>query len=181
MVLLSVVLAGCEFGFESSITPIAWPTLVPQPFGQTTLGPRPSPLPLAPTPVPPPPMFEGIDSLDCAEPMSGDNHYGYCRIPGTQEFYAWGECTSECPASPYPGIQIMTVFDADSAIFREVIDGRDTSIGSAAKVSLGEGSSGVSASVWVCPASSVPVGQAALGTLGRAAILFSDCWRWMHC
>lgn len=128
MVLLSVVLAGCEFGFESSITPIAWPTLVPQPFGQTTLGPRPSPLPLAPTPVPPPPMFEGIDSLDCAEPMSGDNHYGYCRIPGTQEFYAWGECTSECPASPYPGIQIMTVFDADSAIFREVIDGRDTSI-----------------------------------------------------
>lgn len=123
---LLLVLAGCQF--ESSVAPIAWGTVPPQPFQQQPLVPQLSPIPLAPTPSPPPPAFEGIESLDCAEPMSGDNHYGYCRIPGTQEFYVWGECTSECPDGPYPGIQIMTVSQADNAIFREVIDGRDVSI-----------------------------------------------------
>ena len=124
--ILLLALAGCQF--KSSITPIGWATVPPQPFQQATLGPQMSPIPLAPTPSPPPPVFEGIDSLDCAQPKKGDNHYGYCRIPGTQEFYAWGECVAECPEGPYPGIQIITVSEADSTLFRAVIDGRNTSL-----------------------------------------------------
>jgi len=120
------LLAGCQF--ESSITPIVWSTVAPQRFQQATIDPQASPVPLAPTPVPPPPIFRGIDSLDCSEPMSGDNHYRYCRIPGTMEFHAWGECTAECPDGPYPGIQIVTVSEAESALYRDVIDGRDDSI-----------------------------------------------------
>lgn len=121
VVLLVLVLSGCEF--QSSITPIVWPTVGPQPFLQATLGPQPSPVPLAPTPVPPPPVFEGADSLDCAEPQSGDNHFGYCRIPGTNQFYAWGECAATCPEGNFPGIEIMTVTESETfRNFQAVVD-----------------------------------------------------------
>jgi len=155
-VVLFFALAGCQF--EPSITPIPWVTLPPQPFQQGTIGPQLSPIPLAPTPLPPPPVFEGIDSLDCAQPKKGDNHYGYCRIPETQEFHAWGECPSECPDGPYPGIQIITVTEAESALYRDVIDGRDTSMQERSKgfgrggvlggIGAGLGVPGVIAACW---------------------------------
>lgn len=131
-----LTLTGCQF--QPSITPVAWATIPPQPFQQQTIGVQLSPMPLAPTPSPPPPAFKGIDSLDCAQPQSGDNHYGYCRIPGTQEFYVWGECIAECPDGPYPGIQILTVSETDSTLYREVIDGRDASLAERTK-GLGRG------------------------------------------
>ena len=125
-IVLAAALAACKF--EPSIITIAWPMVPPQPFGQfaTNAVPGPSPVPLAPTPPPPPPVFEGMDSLDCTEPMEGDDHYGYCRIPETQQFYVWGECIDTCPDGPYPGIQIMTVEGSNTTlqIFREVVDKR---------------------------------------------------------
>lgn len=178
--LLTLLLAGCEF--QSSITPIVWPTVGEQPFLLATLGPQPSPVPLAPTPFPPPPTFDGADSLDCAEPQSGDNHFGYCRIPGTREFYAWGECTVECPDGPYPGIQIMTVSEANSAVFREVLDGRDTSIEERRKgfsrggilggIGVGLGVPGVIGACWASGSWNFGTGCViVLGLLGVDALL----------
>jgi hypothetical protein len=122
--IMLLALAGCQF--ESSITPIAWITVPPQPFQQATLEPQVSPIPIAPTPIPPPPVFEGAESLDCAEAIGGDNHYGYCRIPGTNQFYVWGECAAACPAGDYPGIEIMTVAESETLRnFQDVVDIRD--------------------------------------------------------
>ena len=133
-----LALVGCEF--ESSIAPIAWLTAEPQAFGQVTFQstPAPSPVPPAPTPIPPPLVFEGEDSLDCGQPKSGDNHFGFCRIPGTKEFYVWGECDIGCADGPYPGIEIMTVSESDSALYRQVVDDRDEAI-SDRKEGFGQG------------------------------------------
>src|SRR3972149_8267567 len=123
-VVLFLALTGCQF--ESSITPIPWVTLPPQPFQRGTIGPQLSPIPLAPTPIPPPPVFEGAESLDCAEANGGDNPYGYCRVPGTNQFYVWGECGAACPDGRFPGIEIMTVTDSETLRnFQDVVDLRD--------------------------------------------------------
>ncbi len=120
-------LAGC--GFQDSLTPMVWSTVPPQPFQQATIGLVPSPVPLAPTPSPPPPVFEGAESLDCSEPIGGDNHFGYCRVPGTNKFYVWGECAGECPEGEYPGIGIVSVGDSETLRnFQEVIRIRDEQI-----------------------------------------------------
>ena len=88
-VTLVAVISACEF--EPAITPIVWENPIPPTFSviPSILTPQPEPIPIPPTPLP---LFDGTDSLDCAEPAGGDNHFGYCRIPGTQEFYVWGEC-----------------------------------------------------------------------------------------
>ena len=125
-IVVAAALVVCEF--EPSITPIVWPTVPPQPFSQFTPSavPRLSPVPHAPTPPPPPPVFEGMESLDCTEHMEGDDHFGYYRIPETQQFYVWGECIDTCLDGPYPGIQIMTVEGSNTTlqIFMAVVDKR---------------------------------------------------------
>jgi hypothetical protein len=126
-VLLAVSLAGCEIGFTPELTPMQWATVGPAAFGQgpTLPSPQVSPVPLAPTPVLPP-VFEGADSLDCAEAKGGDNHYGYCRVPGTDQFYVWGECAAACPEGRFPGIEIMVVTESTTfRNFQDVIDIRD--------------------------------------------------------
>jgi hypothetical protein len=126
-IFLALTLAGC--GFEPALTPVVWPTYpVSSDFGQVSSTPYPYPTPTSPFlyPVAPVP-FEGADSLDCGEPQAGDNHFGYCLVlGGSGEVYVWGECPSECPEGPYPGIEILRVPFEDSAIFRDVIDLRDT-------------------------------------------------------
>ena len=126
---LALTLAGC--GFEPALTPVVWPTYpVSSDFGGVGSTPYPYPTPTSPflysvARVP----FEGADSLDCGEPQAGDNHYGYCLVlGGSGEVYVWGECPSECPEGPYPGIEILRVPFADSAIFRDVIDRRDSAM-----------------------------------------------------
>lgn len=121
-----VALAGCRF--EPSLTPIVWPTYpVGGGFGEVRSTPLPYPSPTSPflnpgAPVP----FQGAGSLNCAEPQGGDNHFGYCLVlAGNGDVYTWGECAANCPDGPYPGIEILRVPSADSAIFRDVIDKRD--------------------------------------------------------
>jgi hypothetical protein len=87
LLLLLVLVAQARCQFESSITPIPWPTLGSQPFQQATLGPQPSPIPLAPTPLPTPIPFLGAESLRCGDPKGGDNHFGFCAIPGSDQSY----------------------------------------------------------------------------------------------
>lgn len=65
--------------------------------------------------------------------MSGDYRFGYCRIPNTQGFYAWGECEYGCLDGPYPGIHIIMVSEADNTLFRDVVDRRDDSMEERAK------------------------------------------------
>ena len=124
---LAAVFAACEF--EPAITPIVWVAPGAQSFGEisSNLTPEPSPIPAPPTPQPP---FDGVDSLSCTEPAGGDNHYGYCRIPGTQEFYVWGECVDECTEGQYPGIELMNLEGSDDALslYRDVIDERDMNL-----------------------------------------------------
>jgi len=115
LLLVLVALAGCQF--ESSITPIPWPTLGSQPFQQATLGPQPSPVPLAPTPLPTAIPFLGADSLQCGDPTGGDDHFGFCAIPGSNQYYIWAECSSQCPDGPYPGVELRLV--ADSSALRD--------------------------------------------------------------
>ena len=75
-------------------------------------------------------MFEGVDSLDCIEPMGGDNQFGYCRIPGTEEFYVWGRCVDVCPESPYPGIELLRLASSSETLdlYSTVIEDRDTQL-----------------------------------------------------
>jgi len=124
--ILLIALAGC--GFEEDLSPINWPTYpVGAEIGEVGATPLPYPSPTSPflnpgAPVP----FQGIDSLNCAEPQGGDNRFGYCVIPGTQDVYVWGECEGECPNGPYPGVEILRVPFAESAVFMAVIEGRET-------------------------------------------------------
>ncbi len=121
---LCASLVSCEF--EAKITPIDWATPGGSTIEETLEGPaaEPSPIPIPPTPQP---AFDGVDSLDCAEPAAGDNHFGYCRIAGTQDFYVWGECVAECPGGEFEGIELLKIEGSDSALalFRDVIDERD--------------------------------------------------------
>ena len=68
---------------------------------------EPWPTPTSPFELQPPPSFIGMDSLNCTEPYGGDLSYGYCRIPGTLQFYVWGKCTTPCPDSLYPDVEIL--------------------------------------------------------------------------
>ena len=127
-VLLATSVAGCEIGFTPELTPIESQTSEASGLGQgpTLPSPQLSPVPIAPTPIPPPPVFEGAESLDCAEALGGDNHCGYCRVPGTNQFYFWGECGPACPDGRFPGIEIMTVTDSETLRnFQDVVDLRD--------------------------------------------------------
>jgi len=125
--LVLVALAGCQF--ESSITPIPWPTVGSQPFQQATLGPQPSPVPLAPTPLPTPIPFLGVESLLCGDPKGGDNHFGFCAILGSDQYYTWAECSADCPEGPYPGVELRLV--ADTSALRDymlIVGDRDQAI-----------------------------------------------------
>ena len=126
--LLIATLAGCEF--EPALTPIDWSTPLPESQQFAEIGSTPLPLPTPTSPFVTPELssipFRGEDDLDCAQPKAGDNRFGYCNIPGTQDFYVWGECASNCPESPYPGIEVMVVSEDDSTLFREVINKRET-------------------------------------------------------
>lgn len=126
--LLIVALASCEF--EPALTPIDWSTPPPdgQQFGEIDSTPVPEPTPTSPFATPDPNAFpfRGADDLNCAQPKAGDNHYGYCVIPGTRDFYVWGECSSDCSESPYPGIEVMIVSEDDSVLYREVVNKRET-------------------------------------------------------
>jgi hypothetical protein len=126
---LALTLAGC--GFEPALTPVVWPTYpVSSDFGQVGSTPYPYPTPTSPFLYPEAPVpFQGIESLSCAEPQAGDNHFGYCLVQaGNGDVYVWGECASDCPEEPYPGIEILRVAFEDSAIFRDVIDRRDAAL-----------------------------------------------------
>ena len=126
--LLIATLAGCEF--EPALTPIDWSTPLPEAAQFAEIGSTPIPLPTPTssfvTPEPSSIPFRGEDDLDCAQPKAGDNNFGYCNIPGTQDFYVWGECPSDCPDSPYPGIELIIVSKDDSELFREVINKLET-------------------------------------------------------
>ncbi|OGO20727.1 MAG: hypothetical protein A2Z14_01180 [Chloroflexi bacterium RBG_16_48_8] len=128
MALTLLALSGCAFDYDHSITPMVWYTPPPQnvpntPALQTPIF-TPFPTPTLPFSVtPPPPAFRGIDSLDCMEPMEGDNQYGYCRGPGSDKYYVWGRCEASCPDGPYPGIEIFTVEHSDTFFdYKSVID-----------------------------------------------------------
>lgn len=131
VLLLVLSLVGCSF--EPSVTPIVWPT-PPQAFQPgTVLGtPAPSPVPIAPTPSPPPPTpvpFQGSDDLDCEGPIGGDEHFGYCSVPDSDQYYVWGECSEPCPGSEYPGIELKVVDDSsDYRDFVEIISQRDVQL-----------------------------------------------------
>jgi hypothetical protein len=56
--------------------------------------------------------FLGADSLLCEEPAGGDNHFGFCAIPGSNQYYVWAECTATCPDGPYPGVELRVVTDS---------------------------------------------------------------------
>ena len=129
LVTLSTALAGC--GFKPALTPVIWPTYpVRSDFGQVSSTPYPYPTPTSPFlgPGESVVVFLGADSLDCTQPIRGDNHFGYCLIPGTNEIYAWGECAGECPDGPYPGIEVLRVPFAENAVYTAVIDGRDNAM-----------------------------------------------------
>jgi hypothetical protein len=126
LILLALALGSCDY--QEDLSSIIWPTY---PVGgeirevESSPGPFPSPTsqflyPGAPVP------FQGADSLDCGEPQGGDNHFGYCLRRGRPEVYVWGDCAGECLDGPYPGTEILIVSYADSEIFRDVIDLRDT-------------------------------------------------------
>ena len=157
-------LAGCEF--EPALTPIDWSTPPPesQQFAEIGSTPLPLPTPTSPylTPEPNSIPFRGEDDLDCAEPKAGDNKFGYCNIPGTQDFYVWGECASDCPESPYPGIELIIASKDDSELFREVIDKRESAMTAKREGSLIGGFLGVAGAGFGIPAA----GAVCLATLG---------------
>ncbi len=51
--------------------------------------------------------------------MGGDNQFGFCAIPGSNEYYVWGLCEDECPESQYPGIELKAV--TDSSVLRDFV------------------------------------------------------------
>jgi len=105
-------LTSCAF--EPAITPIPWPTVPGQSFGQSGSPPAPgvSPIPIAPTPGPARMAFQGAEDLDCGSPQVDDPRYGYCSIPGTNQYYIWVPCEGPCPDSPYLGMQVRRVDDS---------------------------------------------------------------------
>jgi len=127
-ILLVVALSGC--GFQENLSPISWPTYpVGGEMSEVESTPVPYPTPTSPflyagAPIP----FQGAGSLNCAEPQRGDNRYGYCLILATTDAYVWGECAEECREGPYPGVEILRVPFDQIAVFRAVIDDRDTKL-----------------------------------------------------
>jgi hypothetical protein len=124
----SLVAAACEVEFTPDIEPLVIEEAGEQPFAEDYSSPLPqvSPVPIAPTPLPYRPGFKGAEDLDCQEPMVDDAVYGYCKIPGTQQYYIWIPCVESCPESPYRGALVKRV--EDSLLFQEfrlLIDGRD--------------------------------------------------------
>jgi hypothetical protein len=119
IVLILLAISGCAFDYEHSITPMVWYTSPPQNAYQTPAYQTPVITPL-PTPtsifsVPQPrPTFLGDDSLHCTEPKGGDDHFGFCRIPGTTRYYIWGECEIPCPDNYYDEIEILIVEHSDT-------------------------------------------------------------------
>ena len=112
--ILVVLFSLTSCAFEPSITPIPWPTVPGQSFGQSGSPPAPgvSPIPIAPTPGPARMAFQGAEDLDCGSPQVDDPRYGYCSIPGTNQYYIWVPCEGPCPDSPYLGMQVRRVDDS---------------------------------------------------------------------
>ncbi|OGO18896.1 MAG: hypothetical protein A2Z14_11115 [Chloroflexi bacterium RBG_16_48_8] len=82
--------------------------------------------PTSPFEVSPPPSFLGADSLNCIEPYGGDSKYGYCRIPGTLQYYVWGECTTPCPDSEFGDVEVLILDDSTAVqTYITVINDRD--------------------------------------------------------
>jgi hypothetical protein len=131
LLLATASIAACEVQFTPQVTQVVWPTY-PVGWGVGEIGSTPFPNPTPTSPFLEPGesvvVFLGADSLDCTQPIRGDNHYGYCLIPGTNEIYAWGECGGDCPDGPYPGIEVLRVPFADSAVYMAVVDGRDAAM-----------------------------------------------------
>ena len=124
----SILLTACKVQFNPDIEPLILEEAPDQPFAEdpTSSLPQVSPIPIAPTPLPYRPGFKGAEDLDCQEPMVDDPVYGYCKIPGTQQYYIWTPCVESCPESPYRGVLVKRV--DDSLLFQEfglLINGRD--------------------------------------------------------
>lgn len=125
----SLVATACDIEFTPDIEPLVMEEAGDQPFADefTTPLPQVSPIPIAPTPLPYRLGFKGAEDLDCQEPMVDDAVYGYCKIPGTQQYYIWTPCVENCPESPYRGVLVKRVEDSlKFQEFRLLIDGRDT-------------------------------------------------------
>jgi len=124
-----VLISLTSCAFEPSITPIAWPTVPAQPFASPVPVPQPSPVPLAPTPLPiapPPEPFHGSEDLNCGEPRGGDESFGYCAIPESNQYYVWGPCQGPCPESSYPGVELLPVGDSSELRdYMAIIEQRD--------------------------------------------------------
>ena len=110
-VLLATSVAGCEIGFTPELTPVEWQTSEPSGLGQGSTLPSPqlSPIPLAPTSLPPKLEFDGVEDLEGGEPMLDNDVYGYCKIPGTNQYYIWIPCVEACPDSPCYGTLVKRV------------------------------------------------------------------------
>lgn len=129
MLAFSLVITACDVKFTPDIEPLVMEEAGDQPFAEefTTPPPQVSPIPIAPTPLPYLPGFKGAEDLDCQEPMVDDAVYGYCKIPGTQQYYIWTPCIESCPESPYRGVLVKRVDDSLMVQeFRLLIDGRDS-------------------------------------------------------
>ena len=124
----SIVATACEVEFTPDIEPLVIEEAGDQPFAEDSTSPllQVSPIPVAPTPLPYRPGFKGAEDLDCEEPKVDDPVYGYCKIPGTEQYYIWTPCVESCPESPYSGALIKRVEDSlQFQEFRLLIDGRD--------------------------------------------------------
>jgi len=124
--LTSLSLAGCQVNYIPDVTPVAWSTPELETMGIPQLTEVPYPTSTSPFEVPSPNVFHGIDSLNCIEPHAGDLEYGYCRIPGTFQYYIWGQCTTPCPESPYLNVEVLLLDDSFALQnYKEVIDKRE--------------------------------------------------------
>jgi hypothetical protein len=128
MLVSSLLLTACDIEFTPDVEPLILEDAPGQSFAEdpTSAHPEVSPIPIAPTALPYQPGFKGADDLDCQEPMVDDAVYGYCKIPGTQQYYIWTTCVESCPESPYRGTLVKRV--DDSLLVQEfvlLINGRD--------------------------------------------------------
>lgn len=125
-VISSILLTACEVEFTPSIAPLELSTAEAVPFGEVPVqaSPQVSPIPVAPTAIPVLPDFEGAEDLDCEEPMLDDPLYGYCQIPGTKQYFIWIPCVEACPESPYEGVLVKRVAEADVHDFQLLADQR---------------------------------------------------------
>lgn len=125
--LTSLSLAGCQVNYIPDVTPVVWSTPELETMGTPQFTEVPYPTPTSPFEVPSPNVFHSIDGLNCGEPFGGDLRYGYCRIPGTFQYYIWGQCTTPCPESPDLNVEVLLLDDSFALQnYKEVIDKRES-------------------------------------------------------